>query len=190
MASVGRTWIETLPTSSRLQAFVELAAGEPVARPARQRRGVDADRHRERRLVHGEQGQRLGLVEAAIVSPIVTSGIPATTTISPDPGGVDLRALEPLGDVELGDAGALDASVAPAPRDFGGAPDGPAVHAADGEPAVVGGGVEVRHQRLQGRVRVAAGRRDPLGEGGRRAGARWSPRSSGSSDAHPSRAEA
>ena len=81
-------------------------------------------------------------------------------------GGLDLGALEPLGHVELRDASALDAAVATAPGDLRAAPDGSAVNAADGEPAVVGGGVEVRHQSLQGRLGVAARRRDPLEQRG------------------------
>ena len=45
------------------QSLLELAPGELAARASGERRGVDADRHRQRGLVHGEQRQCLRLVE-------------------------------------------------------------------------------------------------------------------------------
>ena len=50
-----RTWIETLPTSSSRRRSSSWRPVSLLARPAGERRGVDADRHRERGLVHGEQ---------------------------------------------------------------------------------------------------------------------------------------
>jgi hypothetical protein len=90
--------------------LVALAAGE--------RRRVDPDRHRERRLVDRDRRQRRGSSGSASVSPIVTSGMPATAMISPGPGLVRLDPVERLGHVQLGHLRPLDRPVGAAPRDL------------------------------------------------------------------------
>ena len=42
-----------------LQALADLAAGDELAFPPEERRGVDLERHADRRLIHGETRQRL-----------------------------------------------------------------------------------------------------------------------------------
>ena len=65
-----------------------------------------------------ETGSGRGSSGSASVSPIVTSGRPATATISPGPGLVGVDAVERLGHVELGDLHALDPAVGAAPGDL------------------------------------------------------------------------
>ena len=62
-------------------------------------------------------GSGRGSSGSASVSPIVTSGSPATAMISPGPGLGSVHAVERLGHVQLGHDGPLDAPVGAAPGD-------------------------------------------------------------------------
>ena len=106
-------------------------------------------------------GSGRGSSGSAIVSPIVTSGRPASATISPGPGLVGGHAVERLGDVELGDARVLDRrrrrgttrSAAPCAACRGGS-------RSSASRPTYGRRVEVRDERLQrmlGVVRRAPG---------------------------------
>ena len=59
--SVGRTRRETLPTSSAVEPALDQPGGQLGAVPAGQRRGVDADRHRQDWLVDGDGRQGPGV---------------------------------------------------------------------------------------------------------------------------------
>ena len=67
-------------------------------------------------------GSGRGSSGSASVSPIVTSGIPATAMISPGPCLARLDPVERLRHVELGDLRALDRPVGAAPGDLLAAP--------------------------------------------------------------------
>src|SRR5262249_51445256 len=122
-----------------LEPILDLPGGELVAVLARQRRVVDADRDRDRRLVGGDHrqrarvlavGQRLTdryLGQAGDGDDLARAGL----------GGVD--AIEVLGDVELDHPRARDLAVGTAPGDRLALADRAVVNAADREPADVGG---------------------------------------------------
>jgi hypothetical protein len=82
----GLTLIDTLPMSSWSSRALT-AGGRSASCPtaAGQRRGVDADRHRDRRLVDVDQRQRTRVGGSDSVSPMVISGMPAMATMSPGP---------------------------------------------------------------------------------------------------------
>src|SRR3954447_18051459 len=134
----------------------ELGAGVRVT--ADQRRGVDADGHRDRRLVDVDTGQRDGVVR-------VGEGV-ADRDIR-DPGDGDevagrrrLRggAGEGLGAEKLGDLDAGDRAVGTTPGDLLAAADRARADAAERDAAEERGGVEVGDVGLQRGVRVV-GRR-------------------------------
>ena len=93
--SVSSTRIETLPivSASRRSLIWREVSLEPSL--ARERGGVLADRDRERRLVDGDHGSGRGSSGSASVSPIVTSGMPATAMISPGPASPHRRGPAP-----------------------------------------------------------------------------------------------
>ena len=99
-------------------------------------------------------GSGRGSSGSAIVSPIVTSGSPASATISPGPGLVGGNAVERLGDVQLDDAGVLDLAVRAAPRDLLALAQRAVPDPQQRQPADVRARVEVRDERLQRMVRV------------------------------------
>ena len=145
-----------------LQPALDHARRQPVALQAGERRRVDPDRHRERRLVHGDHRQRprVGGVGERLADRHL--GEPGDGDDLPRPGLVGLDAVERLGHVELGHLRALDRAVGAAPGDRLRAPDRPLEDAAEREAADVGRGVEVRHERLQRVALVVGGRRDAL----------------------------
>ena len=102
-------------------------------------------------------GSGRGSSGSAIVSPIVTSGRPASATISPGPGLVGGHAVERLGDVELGHARVLDRRRRRGTRRSA-APlrSVPWRIAQQREAADVRARVEVRDERLQRMVGVVA----------------------------------
>ena len=63
-------------------------------------------------------GSGRGSSGSASVSPIVTSGMPATAIDLARPGLLGVDAVERLGDVELGHLHALDRAVGAAPGDL------------------------------------------------------------------------
>ena len=132
-------------------------------------------------------GSGRGSSGSAIVSPIVTSGRPASATISPGPGLVGGDAVERLGDEQLGDARVLDLAVRAAPGDLLALLERAVADAQQREPADVRRGVEVRDERLQRMVGVVGGRRDRL-EDRLEERLRSSASASGSRPALPSRA--
>ena len=91
-----------------LQPALDLARGELLAVLARERGRVDADGHREARLVDRSTGSGRGSSTSASVSPIVISGMPATAMMSPGPASLGGDAVERLREVQLGDLHALD----------------------------------------------------------------------------------
>ena len=103
-------------------------------------------------------GSGRGSSGSAIVSPIVTSAMPATATISPGPASRRVDAVERLGDVQLGDLRALDRPVRAAPGDLLALADRAVADAAERQAADVRRRVEVRDERLQ-RVLGVVGRR-------------------------------
>ena len=105
-------------------------------------------------------GSGRGSSGSASVSPIVTSGSPATAMSSPGPGLLGGDAVERLGDVELGDLRALDRAVGAAPGDLLALADRAVADAAEREAAEVRRGVEVRDERLQRVVWVVGRRRE------------------------------
>ncbi len=131
--------------------------GDLVAVQPREGRGVDADRHRERRLVDRDHGQRARVVR-------VRKGL-ADRHFGDAGDGDDLtgpclfrfHAVECLGHVQLRHLRSLDGPVGAAPRDLLGAPDRSLENPAESESAHVRRGIEVRDERLQ-RVALVVGR--------------------------------
>ena len=142
------------------QAVLDLAGGELVAVLAGQRREVDADGHRDRRLVDGDHRQRARIVGVGqrLADRHVRQPGDGDDLARPGLGGID--AVERLGDVELGDARGRDRAVGAAPGDRLALLDRPVVHAADREPPDVGRRVEVGDVRLQRLRLVVLRRRD------------------------------
>ena len=106
-------------------------------------------------------GSGRGSSGSASVSPIVTSGRPATAMISPGPASsASTRSSASVTYSSVISARSTDA-VGAAPRDRALAHRAVA-HAAERQPADVGGGVEVGHLRLERMVGVVLRRRDPL----------------------------
>ena len=182
---MGRTRSETLPTSSaRSRASTRVAVTLSPSSPASGDVLIPTVTDRD-----GSSTEMTGSGRAssgsASVSPIVTSGIPATAMISPA-GLLGLDPVERLGHVQLGHLRTLDGPVGATPGDLLGAPDRALKDAADGEPAHVRGGVEIRHERLQ-RVSFLVGRRRDALEDQveKRAKVSLKASGSGSSDARP-----
>ena len=114
--SVSWTRRETLPTSSWSSRFltwraVSLEPSRPASGDVLIPMVIDSDGSSTVMTGSGR-----GSSGSASVSPIVTSGMPATAMISPGPGLVGLDPVERLGDVELGDRGALDRCRRPGTR--------------------------------------------------------------------------
>ena len=87
-----------------VEPVLDLPRGDELAVAAGERRGVDAEDHRHRRLVDGDRRQRpCGFSASAIVSPIMMSSMPARQTMSPAAASFDVDALQPVERVELGD---------------------------------------------------------------------------------------
>ena len=142
-----------------LEARLDGARGQLVALGAGERRRVDPDRDRERRLVddgHRERARVVGVGDRLADRHVRQAGdgddLARAGLVGGDP-------VERLGDVELGHARVLDRPVGAAPRDLLAAPHRPVPDAAEREAADVRRGVEVRHERLQRMLRVVRGRR-------------------------------
>ena len=107
------------------------------SRPARGD-GVDAERHRQARLVDGEHGQRarVGGVGQRVADRDVGQAGDGDDLAGAGRGRVD--PVERLGDVQLGDLDPLDGAVVAAPRDLLAAVDLAVLDPADGEAADVG----------------------------------------------------
>ena len=158
--SVSWTRIETLPTSSwSSRSRIWRAVSFEPSRPASGEVLIPTTIESE-----GSStvitGSGRGSSGSARVSPIVTSGRPATAMISPGPGLVGLDPVERLGHVEVGDRRALDRAVGAAPGDRRALADRPVADPAERQAADVGGGVEVGDVRLQ---RGARGRSSGAG---------------------------
>ena len=141
-----------------LEPVLHHARGEPGARLARERRGVDPDRHAEGRLVDRDQRKRprvLGVGDRLADRDLRDAGDGDDLAGA---GLVGRHAREPLVHVQLGEPDVLDRAVAPDPRHLLALADRSVVHAAEREPADVRVGVEVRDARLK-RVRLVVGRR-------------------------------
>ena len=137
----------------------EGARGHLVALGAGQRRGVDSERHRQRRLVDDAHRQRPRVVE---VGDRLADRHLGQAGERDDLAGARLvggDAVERLGHVELGHAGGLDRPVGAAPGDLLALADRPVQDAQQRQAADVGRGVEVRDERLQRVVGVVGGRR-------------------------------
>ena len=143
-----------------VEAVLEHARRElrPVA-PC-QGRGVRADEHRQARLINRDERERLRAFE---VGQRLTDGDLLDARDRRDlarPRLVRLDALKALGNVEPTDRGALDRTVATAPRDLLAATQGALHHAAQGEPSHVRRRIEVRDERLQRVAGLVRRRRD------------------------------
>jgi small GTP-binding protein len=143
-----------------VEALQHLAGGELVALLARERRRVDAERHREAGLVDGDRRERDGVVR---VGQRLADGHLGETGDGADltrAGFGRVDAVERLGDVELGDLDLLDRAVELAPRDGLALRDRPVLHAAQREAAEVRRRVEVRDERLERVALFVGGRRN------------------------------
>ena len=132
-----------------VEPALEHARRQLVALAARERRGVDPDRHREARLVDGRHGQRARIVRVGERLADRHLGQAGDRDDLARAGLVGLDPVERLGHVQLGHLGALDRPVGAAPGDLLALPDRPVLDACEREPADVRGGVEVRDERLQ-----------------------------------------
>ena len=142
-----------------LEPADQRACGQLVAFGARQRRGVDAERHRERRLVDRRDGQRariLGIGDRLADRHLRQAGERDDLARARLLGG---DAVERFGHVELGDARVLDRAVGATPGDLLAPTDRPVLDPQQREPADVGRGIEVRDQSLQRVLGVVRRRR-------------------------------
>mmetsp|Transcript_43703 Transcript_43703/g.77039 ORF Transcript_43703/g.77039 Transcript_43703/m.77039 type:complete len:444 (+) Transcript_43703:726-2057(+) len=149
-----------------LQAVPDLAAGDVLAFTAGQRAGVDAEVHRQRRLVDLEHRQRLRVgrvghrhADADLLDAVDQHDIARA-------GFGDLHAVQAVEGQHLVDA-AVDALAAGAfhHRDLHAGLDGALADAADADAADEGGEVQRRDLQLQRRGRVALLRRHMLQDG-------------------------
>ena len=101
-----------------VEARLHLAGGELVPFGAGQRRRVDPERHRERRLVDDGHGQRARILEVGDRLADRHLGEAGDRDDLARPGLVGGHALERLRDEELRDLGALDRPVGAAPGDL------------------------------------------------------------------------
>jgi hypothetical protein len=147
-----------------LEPVEHLARGELVAVLAGERRGVDADRDAERRLVDGDHRQRPRVVQVGERLADRHLGDAGDGDDLAGTGLVGLDALQCLGHVQLADLRLLDRPVGAAPGDVLAAADGAVPNAAECETPDVGRRIEVRDERLQRMARVVLGRRDRLDE--------------------------
>ena len=102
----------------RVEPALDLARRQPRALEAGERRGVDADRHRERRLVDLLDRQRPRIVEVGERLADRHLGNAGDRDDVARPRLRRLDAVERLGHVELGHLGALDRAVGAAPGDL------------------------------------------------------------------------
>ena len=162
--SVSCTRSDTLPIELLLQARLDLPRGELAAVLPGERRGVDADRHRQRRLVDRDDRQRPRVLEVGerLADRHVRDAGDGDDL--PRPGLLRADAVERLGDEELRELGPRDAAVGAAPGDVLAAADRPVAHAADRQAAEVGRRVEVRDVGLQRMALLVGGRGDVLDE--------------------------
>ena len=88
----------------RVEPIAQVARGDVLAVAAGQRRGVDAEDHRHRRLVDRDRRDRHRVLDgSAIVSPMVMSSMPARQTMSPAAASLDVDALQAVEGEQLGD---------------------------------------------------------------------------------------
>ena len=145
-----------------LQPVLDLARRELPAVLAGEYRGVDADRHREARLVDDErrQGPRIVRVGKRLTDrDLGNAGDRDDVTRS---SVVGRNSIERVGQIQLDDLHALDRSVDATPRDLLALAHASVAHAAQREASEVGRRVEVGDERLERVPRVVLGRRDAL----------------------------
>ena len=147
-----------------LQARVDLTCGELLPLQPGQRRGVDADRDRHRRLIDPDHLQRARIVGVGQRLADRDLGHAGHRNDLARPRLAGLHALERLGHVQLGRERALDAPIGAAPCELLALADVAVAHAADRQPPDVGRGVQVRDQRLQRLIGIVRGRGDALQE--------------------------
>ena len=177
-----------------VEAALHQPRGELLAALAGQRRGVDADRHRDAGLVDGDDRQRprvLGVGEGLADRDLGDAGDRDDVAGAGLLGG---HPLERLGHQQLGDLDPLDRAVGAAPGDRLALADLALVDPAQREAAEVGRRVEVGHVRLQRRlVVVRRGRARPTrivsNSGSRSLLSGIAPSSGRFSDARPALAE-
>ena len=145
-----------------VEAALHQAGGELVAVLAGERRRVDADRHRQARVVDVDHGQRTRVVGVGERLADGDVGEPGDGDDLARAGLVGVDAVERLGDVELGDPHVLDGAVGAAPRHRLALAQRAVAHAAQREAADVGRRVEVGDERLERVVVVVLGRGDVL----------------------------
>src|SRR6266508_4945746 len=145
-----------------VEALLDERGGQPVPVLAGEGGSVDADRHREARLVDADHGERPRIVRVRqrLADRDVPDAGDGDQLARPRLLGLD--AVERLRHVQLGHLRALDLAVRAAPRDLLAPADRAVVDAAEREPADVRRRVEVRHVRLQRMVVVVLGRGYPL----------------------------
>ena len=148
-----------------LETLLDHARGQLLAALAGQRCGVDADGHRDRRLVDGDDRQGHGVLD---IGEGLADRDLRDTCHGDDvagAGAVSGYAGEVLRDEQFDDLRALDGAVDLHPRDLLALLDVALMDTAEREPAEVRRGVEVRHVRLQRLLRVVLRGRDGLEEG-------------------------
>ncbi len=147
-----------------VQARLHLAGGELRAALPGERRGVDADGYRQRRLVDGDHGQRARIVGVGDRLADRHVGEAAEGDDLPGAGLLGADALQRVGDEELGDVGPLDRAVGAAPGDPLAGADRAVADAAEREAAEVGRGVEIGDLGLERVPGIELGRGDALSD--------------------------
>src|SRR5205085_9546154 len=113
-------------------------------------RGVDADRHRETRLVDDERRQGPRVVGVGERLADRDLGNARNRDDVAGSGVVGGNSIERVGEIQLDDLHALDGSVDATPRHLLALAHASVAHAAQGETAQVRRRVEVRDERLEG----------------------------------------
>ncbi|MPM68349.1 hypothetical protein SDC9_115281 [bioreactor metagenome] len=142
-----------------IEAVLQQSRGHVLARPARQRRGIDADRHRDRRLVDMNQRQRPRLIG---IGERLADGDLGDAGDGDDVAGaclIDRFTVQRPGHQQFGQFHIGDRPVAAAPGHGLATLDGALDDPAQRQSSEIGGRVEVRDMRLQrGALGIGGGR--------------------------------
>ena len=147
-----------------VEAVLDQAGRQRRALLAGQRRRVDADRHRQARVVDVDDRQRPGVVGVGERLADRDLRDPGDGDDLARPGLVGGDPVEGVGDVQLGDPGPLDRAVGAAPGDGATLAQRARPDAAQRQPADVRRGVEVGDERLQRHLGIELRGRDALDE--------------------------
>ena len=146
-----------------IQAILHLTRGHLCALDSSSHgRGVNTDRHRDRGIINGDQGQGARIIE---INQRLTDSDVFDAGYRNDIAGLSgfgRKALQAFGAKKLGDSNRLDRSVVAGQTNGFALTQSAVVDTQQGEAAKEGRGIEVRHVRLQGCTLLIFGAGDTL----------------------------